>query len=384
VIKRLAVLTSGRQDWGILRSTCLLLRDDPRFDLRLLVAGMHCAPAFGRTETLIRDDGFDISERLDWIADAETPASQAGAAVTMVSMALQRQQADALLLIGDRFETLAAALASTLERVPIVHVHGGEETAGAIDDMLRNAITKLSHLHLVSHPDHARRLIASGEDRDAIHVVGAPGLDNLYRTDLPTRSELGEYLGLALEPPVVLVTVNPATLAAGTASETDDVIGVMDHVEATYVVTLPNTDPGYESIRDRLLAATAGRRRRVAVAALGDRRYWALLRIADAMLGNSSSALIEAPAVGLPAINVGDRQLGRIRGDNVIDVPAGDVGAIAAALREALRSGSRRRLTGVSPFGDGRSAQRIVEILSGWTPPQPPRKPPIPLAEIAV
>jgi UDP-hydrolysing UDP-N-acetyl-D-glucosamine 2-epimerase len=394
---RLAVLTTGRQDWGILRSTCALLRDDPRFDLRMLVGGMHCAEPFGRTEQLIRDDGFEPSERLDWIADGVSQSGQAGRALEAVSEALQRQRPDALVMVGDRFETAAAALAATLERVPIVHLHGGEETAGAFDDLLRNAVTKLSHLHLVSHLDYARRVIAMGEAPGTVRVVGAPGLDNLHRADLPGRAELERSLGIELTPPVVIVTLHPTTLALpfegeassngpeGPASAVDEVacvIGAMDRVAATYVVTLPNNDPGHELLREALVAA-AHSERRVAVAALGDRRFWGLMRIADAMLGNSSSALIEAPALGLPAVNLGDRQNGRIRGANVIDVPTAGVPAVANALREALAPATRRRLAGaVSPFGDGRSAPRIIEILAGWTPPHPPRKAPVAIEQV--
>jgi UDP-N-acetylglucosamine 2-epimerase (non-hydrolysing) len=377
---RLAVLTSGRQDWGILRSTCLILRDDPRFELRLIVGGMHCLERFGRTELQIAAEGFQLAERLDWMSDGASAAGQAGRAVGAVGGALGRQDPDALLLVGDRFETAAAALAATLERVPIVHLHGGEETAGAFDDPLRNAVTKLSHLHLVSHPDHARRVMGMGESPDTVHVVGAPGLDNLHRTDLPTRAELERELGISLRPPVILVTLHPATLApdGASAGEVAAIVGAMDRVAATYVITLPNNDPGEEPLREALVDAARGDRR-VAVEALGERRFWGMLRVSDAILGNSSSALIEAPALGLPAVNVGDRQRGRIRGDNVIDV-VGRADSVEAALREALAPATRRRLAGaVSPFGDGRSAPRIIDILAGWAPPRPPRKASIPI-----
>ena len=394
---RLAVLTTGRQDWGILHSTCALLRDDPRFDLRLLVGGMHCAARFGQTEQSVREDGFEPAERLDWITETASPSGQSGRALEAVSEALQRQRPEALVVVGDRFETAAAALAATLERVPIVHLHGGEVTAGAFDDLLRNAVTKLSHLHLVSHPDHARRVIAMGEAPGTVHVVGAAGLDNLHRADLPGRAELERSLGIELTPPVVIVALHPTTLAlpsegaeaakgqagpASAAAELAGVVGAMARVPATYVVTLPNNDPGHAPLREALVAA-ARADRRVAVDSLGDRRFWGLMKIADAMLGNSSSALIEAPALGLPAVNVGDRQLGRIRGENVIDVTTGNVDAVTTALQEALAPATRRRLSGaVSPFGDGRSAPRIVEVLAGWTPPHPPRKAPVPIPQV--
>jgi UDP-N-acetylglucosamine 2-epimerase (non-hydrolysing) len=290
-----------------------------------------------------------------------------------VGDALARQRPEALLLAGDRFETAAAALAATVARVPIVHLHGGETTSGAFDDALRHAITKLAHLHLVSRPEHGERVVAMGEDPAAVHVVGAPGLDNLHRADLAGRDELEAFLGIRLVPPVVVVTLHPATYGGDPRAEAAAVAAAMEAVEATYVVTLPNADPGGQEIRAVLEEAARPPRGAVA-AALGERRYWGLMRQAAALLGNSSSALIEAPAVGLPAVNVGARQDGRVRGANVVDTPA-DAPAIAAALGRALAPGFRASLAGLpSPYGDGRSAERIVALLAAWTPPRPPVK----------
>jgi UDP-hydrolysing UDP-N-acetyl-D-glucosamine 2-epimerase len=372
---RVAVLTSGRQDWGILRSTCRALRAHPMHELRLLVGGMHCAARFGATEQWIAAESFAIAERLDWIGEGEPPdaAQQAGAALPLVAEALQRQQPDLLLVVGDRFEIAAAALAATLVGIPIAHLHGGEQTEGAFDDALRHAITKLAHLHLVSHPDHARRVLAMGEAPPSVHVVGAPGLDNLHRADLPDRAELEAYLGLSLEAPLVLVCLHPTTLAADALADVKAVTQAMDRVDATYVITLPNADPGSADLHAALVAA-GDRPKRVAVPALGEQRFWGLLRGADAMLGNSSSALIEAPALGLPAVNVGDRQKGRLRGANAIDVHACP-DAVEDALRTALSDAFRSSLAGsCSPYGDGRSADRILRVLDSWRPPRPARK----------
>lgn len=374
--RSIAILTTGRQDWGILRSTCRLLAADPRFDVRLIVGGMHCAKRFGLTRRLIAEEGLEACEILDWISDSGDAScqAQAGAAVRMMGDALQRQRPDALMLAGDRYETAAAALAAVLVRVPIVHLHGGEETEGAVDNVMRHAITKLSHLHLVSHARHARRVVALGENPASVHVVGAPGLDNLHRADLACRQELEACLDIALDPPVVLVTLHPTTLADQPPDcEVESVCAAMDAIGATYVITLPNADPGNERIRQRLVAA-GKHRRRVVCEALGERRYWGLMRLADAMLGNSSSALVEAPALGLPAVNVGPRQKGRLRGANVIDA-APEASAAAEALRAALSPEFRDRARRApAPFGDGRSGQRIVEILRQWTPPRPPVK----------
>jgi UDP-hydrolysing UDP-N-acetyl-D-glucosamine 2-epimerase len=212
-----------------------------------------------------------------------------------------------------------------------------------------------------------------GEDPRTVHVVGAPGLDNLHRPDLAGQDELESFLGLRLEPPVVQVTLHPATYGGDPIVEASAIATAMDEVQATYVVTLPNADPGEAEIRAILEVAAEGPRR-TATAALGERRFWGLMRLASAMLGNSSSAIIEAPALRLPAVNVGIRQQGRIRGANVIDVPA-EATAIAEALRLVLAPGFRQALPAAdSPYGDGRAAGRIVTVLAGWTPPRPPFK----------
>jgi UDP-hydrolysing UDP-N-acetyl-D-glucosamine 2-epimerase len=379
-VRRIAVLTTGRQDWGILRSTCLALERDPDFELSVLAGGMHCSKRFGETVRLVEDAGFAGVEKLKWIPDDHDspPHVQIGAESVVLGEVLSRRPPEALLLVGDRFETMAAALVATVARVPLIHLHGGEETGGAFDDLLRHAISKLSHLHLVSHPEHKLRLGALGEDPLQVHVVGAPGLDNAHRTDLATPDELQHSLGVPLQPPIVLVTLQPSTLSDTGPAELASVIHAVETVSATYIICAPNTDPGHEEIRHEM-AAISRVGRRVMVEALGDRRYWGLLKICDALLGNSSSALIEAPVFGVPAVNVGPRQEGRIRGPNVIDVPP-DPLAVTAALRKALDPGFRGTLANISPYGDGRSAGRIVDVLRGWAPPRPPRKPPVRLS----
>ena len=354
---RLAVLTTGRQDWGILRSTCLALRGE----VVVLAGGMHLEARFGNTVQAIVDDGF-TPERLRWAEDDDVHR-QAAQALRLVGEALVKHAPDALMLVGDRFETAAAALAATVSRVPIIHLHGGEETEGAFDNALRHAITKLADLHLVSHEHHAQRVIAMGEDPASVHVVGAPALDNLRRDDLANREELEKFLGISLAAPVVLVTMHPATLGDPEA-ELSAMLAAMDRVPATYVITLPNTDPGAASIRARLVEA-AQRPNRCAAEALGERRYFGMMRICDVMLGNSSSGIIEAPIGRLPVVNIGDRQKGRLRGGNVIDVPA-SADAVVDALRRALDPKFRAALPEGGPFGDGRAAARIADIVKQW------------------
>lgn len=371
--RRLAVLTTGRQDYGILRSTILLLRRTPGFEVAVWAGGMHLQPRFGEPLVALRRDGVPVARELPFVAEPPRPMKDTAAALESVGQALLEDSPDALVLVGDRTEALAAGLAATLAKVPIVHVHGGEESEGAIDNACRHALTKLSHLHLVSHPLHAERVVRMGEDPASVVVVGAPALDHALRDDLPGRDALAAELGLPLQAPVVLVTMHPTTLGGSAGEETAAVAGAMARVPATYVVTAPNADAGGAEIAEHWRRWSAGRNRVALVEALGDRRYWAMLRLVDAVLGNSSSGLIEAPALGVPVVNVGDRQRGRLRFGPVTDVPAAE-DAVATALARALAGGRRDPAEDRGGYPAPPVAPRIVEAIARWRIPRPPRK----------
>lgn len=372
--RRIAVLTTGRQDYGLLRSTLLHLQGDPRFDLLLWAGGMHLSPRFGRTVDRIHDDGLPIDAEIDILGEASDPPAESARTIVDMAAVLESKHPAALLVLGDRYETVSAAIAATLCRVPIAHLHGGEETEGAIDNAFRHAVTKMSHLHLVSHATHAARVKQMGEAPETVVIVGAPGLDNLYRSDLPNVEALSGRLGVDLKPPVVVVTLHPATLGSDPVSEVTALAGAMERVPATYVITQPNSDRGGDEIRRFWTSWAAGRAGVALVQALGDAAYFGLLRAADAVLGNSSSGIIEAPAAGLPVVNVGDRQAGRLRTEHVHDVPA-DAGAIERVLTSCLASGARERFrTLPSHYPPGPAAPKIVEALANWDIPNPPRK----------
>jgi len=335
---------------------------------------MHLQARFGRSVDHIRRDGVEIARELPFVGEPPDPSGDAARALEQVALALEQDRCDALLLVGDRSETLGAALGATVARVPIIHLGGGEESEGAIDNAMRHAITKLSHLHLVSHELHARRVRQLGEDPATVVVVGAGGLDNLYRSDLPTRPALERELGCSLTPPVVLVTLHPATLGGDPRSEVAAVAAAMEAVPAVYIVTQSNADTGGGVIQDHWREWARGRENVVLVDALGEARYWGLLRLASAVLGNSSSGVVEAPAAHIPAVNVGDRQRGRLRGTGVFDVPA-ECGAIAAALRAAISLALEGRTAGIqAPYPEGPAAPRIVDAIASWRPQLPPRK----------
>ena len=368
--KRLAILTTGRQDYGILRSTVRALGADHRFEMEVWAGGMHLSRRFGRTIELLLADGVPVTLELDFLTEDHDEVATTARALEVVGRALAESRPDALVLVGDRTETLAAAAAATLSGVPIAHLHGGEETEGAIDNACRHAITKLSHLHLVSHEQHAERVRQMGEQPETVVVVGAAGLDNAYRKDLPSRKALEEYLGAELEDPVVVVTVHPTTLGGEPLEDVVAVAEAMERVDARYVITAPNADAGGHAIREFWDRWVPDRQGAFLREALGEARYWGILRIAAAVLGNSSSGIIEAPALGIPVVNVGARQAGRFRYGSVRDVPA-DPHAVADALAAALREGRSEVVDG---YPTGPAAPRIVEALARWEMPRPPRK----------
>lgn len=372
--RRLAVLTTGRQDWGLLRPLCAALRDDDRFDLLLLVGGMALRPEFGNTVAEIRGLGFRVDAELDFGVVQGSAAAQTAAAVDRVAAALRELRPDALVLLGDRFETAGAALAATVETVPIVHLFGGEETEGAFDNSLRHAITKLSHLHFVAHDDYARRVVQMGEDPGSVQVIPNLGTWHLEGLKLPDRIELEGSLNMPLVDPIVLVTVHPTTLAADGEDELSAVVSAIRDIDATYILTLPNTDPGAGRIRDALVGLAGDRPRLKVVEALGESRYIGLMSISSVVLGNSSSGMIEAPALGVTTINVGDRQKGRVRYPSIKDVSSK-----AEEVKEALLAVIMAGSSGPSEHDDetrkpNASPLVVVETLACWNPPVPPRK----------
>jgi UDP-hydrolysing UDP-N-acetyl-D-glucosamine 2-epimerase len=362
-----AVVTVSRSDWGHLVPVLEAIRACDDLELRLVAGGMHLSARFGRTVDLIAADGFTVHEALDFLEPDDAPeaiARSTGRGLSAFAGAWARQRPDLVVVLGDRFEMLAAALAALPFALPVAHVHGGEVSEGAIDNQMRHAITKLAHVHFASAPEHARRIEAMGEEAWRIHTVGAPGLDRTRTVDLLARERLAASLGLPLDARWLVVTYHPVTLEyADTARHVDELLAALDKVDAALVLTYPNADTAGRVIIERLEEFAARRHGARLVRSLGDRTYLSLLAHADAMVGNSSSGLIEAPSFALPVVNVGNRQRGRLRGANVIDVGNGR-DEIVAGLEAALAPARRERLRGLAnPYGDGHAAPRIVKVL---------------------
>jgi UDP-hydrolysing UDP-N-acetyl-D-glucosamine 2-epimerase len=365
--RTIGVVTVARSDYGHLVPLLEGIRSSPRLALQLFVGGSHLSERFGRTVAAIEADGWPITDRIAVASEADAPADVAAAAAAGLAgfaRAFARARPELIVVLGDRIEMLAAAVAALPLTIPVAHVHGGEVTEGAIDEQARHAITKLAHLHFAAAVPYARRILRMGEEPWRVHVSGAPGLDRLVRLAVLSREELARRIGLPLRRPTLLVTFHPVTLEAGdTAAQVDALAAALAATDGDVVISYPGSDALHRTVVGRLERLAADRPATRLVAALGEDTYCSLLREADAMVGNSSSGLIEAPSFRLPVVNIGSRQRGRLRAANVIDVePAKD--EILAGLRRALHPDFRRSLAGMAnPYGDGRAAPRIVGVL---------------------
>lgn len=367
-MRRVAVVTTSRADYGIYKPVLRRLNASPGVELALIVSGSHLAPSFGSTVREIEEDGFPIADRVESLVASESPegvAKSMGLSCIGFAQAYSHRRPDLLVVLGDRFEMHSAALAAVPYLIPIAHIHGGETSFGAIDESFRHSMTKLSHIHFVASEEARRRVVQMGEEPWRVTVSGAPSLDSLG-TFVPMSEEmLVRKLGRGLpEGGFLVVTFHPATLdGAGTLAQTEALIQALDAVGLAAVITLPNADPAGWGMRQLLVAAAAARENWVAVDSLGTDAYFTLLSRAAAMVGNSSSGLIEAPSFSLPVVNVGRRQEGRMRGRNVLDVEPTSEG-IETGLRTALSPVFREGLRGMeNPYGDGRAAERIVSRL---------------------
>jgi UDP-hydrolysing UDP-N-acetyl-D-glucosamine 2-epimerase len=367
--RRICVVTGTRAEFGLLRHLMDRLAADERATLQTLVTGSHLVPSLGETWQEVEAAGFAIDARVDLELGDDSPlgvARSIGRGVEGLTRELQLLGPTVVVLLGDRYETLAAAQAAMLLGLPIAHLHGGESTEGAIDEVIRHAVTKMSHLHFVAAEPYRRRVIQLGEDPARVFTVGAFALDAIAELEPVGLDELSELAGLDLAArPFVVFTYHPVTLEPdGVASATQAVLDALDRVpEISVLATKANADPGGRQVNALIEDWTARRRDRVAlVASLGHRRYLSAARAAMAVVGNSSSGVIEAPALGVPTVNVGDRQRGRLRAPSVLDVPE-ETEAIAAALREVLdRPGGPVDL-GANPYGTPGAAQRTAAVL---------------------
>ncbi len=365
-LRRIAFVTTSRADYGHLYWPMKEVLQAPQLDLSLIVLGSHLSPEFGRTVGEIERDGFPITDRIECLLSSDSDVGMAktiGLATLSLAEALDRHRPDLLVLIADRYEMLAPASTALALRIPIVHIEGGEVSEGAIDEAVRNALTKLSHIHLTPTESSRRRVLAMGEESWRVHRVGAPSLDHLYRRPIPGREEVERELGVDLDMPTILVLYHPVTLARDTTFEADSLYEILAGLEQQILFCFPNSDAGSRALIERSRVFCRHHPKARLFVNLAHLKYWALLRHVSLLVGNSSSGIMETPSLSLPTVNVGIRQRGRERARNVIDVES-EPDAIRKGILEALRPEFRASLEGlVNPYGDGHASERIVRIL---------------------
>jgi UDP-N-acetylglucosamine 2-epimerase (non-hydrolysing)/GDP/UDP-N,N'-diacetylbacillosamine 2-epimerase (hydrolysing) len=360
-------VTTSRSDYGIFRPLLEEIRKEPELHLRLLVSGMHLSAQHGMTVRAIEEDGYDIAARIEMLLSSDTPqgiSKSVGLGVIGFAQAFSEWRPDILVVLGDRFEMHAAALAALPYRIPVAHLSGGELTEGAIDDALRHSLTKLSHLHFPATDEYARRISQLGEEPWRITVAGEPSLDQLSTMRFLSREELENRFSLRLDKPFVMVTYHPVTLEYDEAG--NQIAELLAAIEASCipaVFTMPNADTGNHVVRQKIQQFVAEHANARLVDNFGIHAYFSMMKLAAAMVGNSSSGIVEGASFELPAVNIGTRQDGRTRSRNIVDVGYNQ-DEILRGISKAVSPSFRESLRGmVNPYGTGNASRTITDRL---------------------
>jgi UDP-hydrolysing UDP-N-acetyl-D-glucosamine 2-epimerase len=365
--RRIGVVTTSRADYSHLYWPLRELSAHPGVELGVFALGAHLSPQFGSTINQIDCDGFPTRARIECLLSSDTDTGMAktiGLAILGLADAFTAWRPDLLLLIADRYEMLAPASTALAMRIPVAHIEGGEVSQGAIDDHVRNALTKLSHIHFTSTETARNRVIAMGEEPWRVHRAGAPSLDHLRRSQMLDRAALETRLGITLTRPSLLAAWHPVTILADTNAEAGAFFAAMEQVEGQLIFVYPNSDAGSHALIERTRALAHTRPDTHIFVNLDAVTYWSLLGQADVIVGNSSSGIMEAASFALPVVNVGMRQQGRERARNVIDAPA-ETHAIRNAIEAALDPRFRSGLRGMeNPYGNGTAARTIAQVLA--------------------
>lgn len=366
--RKICVITGTRAEYGLLRWVMQGIKDDPAMTLQVVATGMHLSPEFGLTWREIERDGFAIDFKVEMLTSSDTSvgiAKSMGLGMIGFADALQSLKPDLVLVLGDRFEILAAASAALVARIPIAHMHGGEATEGLIDEAIRHSITKMSHLHFVAAEEYRRRVIQLGEQPCNVHLVGGLGIDNVKRLALLPRAELEESLDFALGAKSLLVTFHPVTLEAATAEvQMAELLAALSELKDTQLIfTLPNADTDGRALIAMVQQFVATHANARAYTSLGQLRYLSTVALVDGVVGNSSSGLAEVPSFRKGTVNIGDRQRGRLMADSVINCDP-ERASICSALHTLYSNQFQVSLEAVrNPYGDGGASDKIVALI---------------------
>lgn len=371
--KKIAAFTGSRAEYGLLYWLLKDIQASNSLQLQLLVSGMHLSPEFGETWSQIVSDGFSIDSKVEMLLSTNTSTGvvkSIGLGLIGFADSLEKLNPDILIVLGDRFEALAVAQAAMIMQIPIAHIHGGEITEGAYDDSIRHAITKMASLHFTSTSTHRNRVIQMGENPGSVFNFGAIGLDHLNRGIFFSKFELSKQLNFDLERPYFLVTYHPVTVGdESPTSSFNEIISALDAFpDFGIVITYPNADNGGRKIIPLIDSYAKSNPERVFVAtSLGSVRYLSVLKNASAVIGNSSSGIIEAPSVCVPTVNVGIRQLGRIAAESVLNCSP-ERNSIQSAINVAVSKAFGQVCENTkNPYGQGHVSSKIVEVLEEYS-----------------
>lgn len=369
-MKKVCIITGTRAEYGLLKPLIKGVSEEKEFELQLVVTGMHLSPEFGLTYKEIENDGYKINEKIEIILSSDTPigiSKSMGLAMISFAESFNRLKPDIVIVLGDRYEIFAAVSAASISRLPVVHLHGGETTEGAIDEAFRHSITKMSYLHFTSTEDYRRRVIQLGEDPSRVFNVGAIGVDSIKNLKLLTKEQLEESLDFKLDKKFALVTFHPVTLEENTSKKQfQNLLEALSYFKNLKVIfTKANSDTDGRIINMMIEDYVNNNSKRAkAFHSLGQLRYLSTMKYASVVIGNSSSGILEAPSFKVPTINIGDRQKGRIQAESILNcVPK--TGDIIKKIDIALNDTSfRKRLEYVkNPYGDGNATEKIISTL---------------------
>lgn len=372
-MRKIAVFTGTRAEYGLLYWIIKSLHESADTELQLLVGGMHLSPEFGYTITQIEKDGFPITERLEFLLSSDSPVAiskSMGLAIMCTAESFDRHKPDLLVVLGDRFESMAIAQAAMIARIPIAHIHGGETTEGLIDEAVRHSITKMSHLHFTATETYRRRVIQLGEQPNRVFNTGAPGIDSIKKLSLISKENLSNAIGFNLDKPYFVVTYHPVTLENGGGSLSLEYLlaALEQYPEYQLVISYPNADTDGRRLIKILDEYQALNPERVLlVRSLGQLRYLSVMKHCVAVLGNSSSGLIEAPTFGVPTLNIGNRQKGRLYGETVVNCGESKE-EILQGMKKVMDLDFQKDCSiAVNPYGVGNSSEKIVEKLVSYS-----------------
>lgn len=363
-MKTITVLTATRAEYGLLKNVIRALQNTGKFAVKVVVTGMHLSDKFGYTVSEIESDGIQIDARIP-ILDMDNGASgiskTMGNALIRFADYFEGSSTDAILVLGDRYETMAVCIAAMNKNIPIIHLYGGEITEGAIDDAIRHGITKMSYLHLTSTDEYRKRVIQLGEDPERVYTVGAIGVENALKYEKMSLMQLSDSIGFDLSGDFAIVTYHPVTLDNNSADkDVEELLNALDEIESMkYIITKSNADKNGVAINEILEKFAEKRDNVLFIDSLGMTRYMNALSYAKMVIGNSSSGIIEAPSFHIPTVNIGDRQKGRIRAGSVIDCST-DSKSIVKAMQEAKTMDCSSI---INPYGDGNAISKIVNAI---------------------